>query len=58
MITFNSLEEANNFKNWVNDNSPMLPILIEDAVETDGVFRFQETEDLLIYYNQYINLNN
>ena len=58
MITFNSLEEANNFKDWVNENSPMLPIVTEDAVEINEVFGFQETEDLLIYYNQYINLNN
>lgn len=53
MITFNSLEEANNFKDWVNANCAMLPIVTTEPIEQNNKWGFEETELLLDYYNKY-----
>ncbi len=53
MIIFNSLEEANKFKDWVNINCPILPLITYEPVESNNNFFFESTEELDNLYQQY-----
>lgn len=57
MIIFNSLEEANKFKDWVNINCPLSPIITYEPAESNNQFFFEETEELTSLYEIYNLMN-